>query len=399
MDKGQRKKLIVIAVIALIVTNILTFCLTTGANVALGNKVILNVDSTEMADGLKKLVSLKGHIDKEYYKDIDDTTLMEGAMKGMFESTGDPYSGYYTEEEFQKLMESSTGTYSGIGVVVTEDESATTTVVTPYKNTPAGDAGMQIGDKIVKVNGEDVSGKGSEYTVSLMRGDPGTEVEVTVLRDGQEQTFNLTRQSIDTPTADSKVIDGIGYISISEFTNKTSEDFNAELENLLSQHISGLIIDLRYNGGGVVTSAVAVADRLLGDTTVVYTVDKDGSRKDYTSTGEVKLDLPMAVLVNEGTASSSEILSGAIQDTGAGQLIGTQTFGKGIVQEVVPLKDKSGYKLTNAEYFTPNGRNINEKGLTPDVAVSQNEAYKNTLNVPEDQDLQLQKALEILKGK
>jgi len=142
-----------------------------------------------------------------------------------------------------------------------------------------------------------------------------------------------------------------------------------------------------------------VADRLLGDTTVVSTVDKDGSRKDYTSTGEVKLDLPMAVLVNEGTASSSEILSGAIQDTGAGQLIGTQTFGKGIVQEVVPLKDKSGYKLTKAEYFTPNGRNINEKGLTPDVAVSQNEAYKNTLNVPEDQDLQLQKALEILKGK
>ncbi|MEG0379833.1 MAG: S41 family peptidase, partial [Eubacterium sp.] len=312
--------------------------------------------------------------------------------------TGDKYSAYYTEEEFQKLMESSTGTYSGIGIVVTEDENGTTTVVTPYRNTPAANAGVQINDKIIKVNGEDVSAKGSEYTVSLMRGEAGTPVEVTILRDGQEQTMNLTRQNIDTPTVDSKVIDGMGYIVISEFTNKTSDDFNAQLETLLSQNISGLIIDLRYNGGGVVPSAVAVADRLLGETNVVYTVEKDGKRKDYNSTDEVKLNLPIMVLVNEGTASSSEILAGAIQDTKSGKLIGTQTFGKGIVQEVVPLKDKTGYKLTNAEYFTPNGNNIDQKGLTPDTVVEQNEAYKNTLNVPEDQDIQLQKAIELLKN-
>lgn len=398
MNKGQKTKCIVIAVIVLIITNLATFYFTLNGNIVFGNKVVLETDSQEMANGLQKLVSLKRHIDAEYYKDVDDKTLMEGAMKGLFEATGDKYSAYYTEEEFQKLMESSTGTYSGIGIVVTEDENGTTTVVTPYRNTPAANAGIQINDKIIKVNGEDVSTKGSEYTVSLMRGEAGTPVEITILRDGQEQNLNLTRQNIDTPTVDSKVIDGMGYIVISEFTNKTSDDFNTQLEALLGQNIGGLIIDLRYNGGGVVPSAVAVADRLLGETTVVYTVEKDGKRKDYDSTDEVKLNLPVMVLVNEGTASSSEILAGAIQDTKSGKLIGTQTFGKGIVQEVVPLKDKTGYKLTNAEYFTPNGNNIDQKGLAPDIVVEQNEAYKNTLNVPEDQDTQLQKAMELLKN-
>ncbi|MEG1694684.1 MAG: S41 family peptidase [Eubacterium sp.] len=386
-----------IGIIVIVITNFLTFYLTANGNLSLGNKVVLDVNSQEMADGLRKLVTLKAHIDKEYYKDVDDTVLIEGAMKGMFEATGDKYSGYYPKEEFKKLMETSTGTYSGIGVVVTEDDNGTTTVVTPYKKTPAGEAGVQIGDKIIKVNDEDVSTKGVDYTVNLMRGEPGTPVNVTVFRESGEQTFNLTRQQINTPTVDSKVSGSTGIIAITEFTEKTSDDFNEQLDALLAQNITGLIIDLRYNGGGLVTSSVAIADRLLGETTVVYTVDKNGKRKDYNSTEDVKLELPIAMLVNEGTASASEILSGAIQDTKAGTLIGNQTFGKGIVQEVVPLKDDSGYKLTNAEYFTPAGRNINEKGLTPDVGVDQSEEYKKILNVPEERDLQLQKAFEVLQ--
>ncbi len=410
-----------------------------------GNRVVVTANNEETARGLQKLAFLKEKIDETYYQDIDDQVLLEGAMKGMFEATGDQYSGYFdqeafqnlmetstgsfsgigvvvTEDEnqttmvvtpykntdqysgyfdqeaFQNLMETSTGSFSGIGVVVTEDENQTTMVVTPYKNTPAGNAGVQSGDKIIAVNDEDVTGKGMDYTVDLMRGEAGTPVKISVQRGEETHSFDLVREQIDTPTVDSKNIDGIGYISISEFTQKTSEDFNTQLDALLAQNISGLIIDLRYNGGGLITSSVAVADRLLGDTEIVYTVNKNGDRKDYRSTADVQLDIPLVVLVNEGTASASEILSGAIQDTGKGTLLGTKTFGKGIVQDVVPLSDGSGYRLTSATYFTPNGRSIHGEGLTPDVVVDQNEAYQKVLNVPEDQDVQLQNALGLFRN-
>ncbi|MDO4288709.1 MAG: S41 family peptidase [Eubacterium sp.] len=396
MEKSQRRKYIVIAVLLVLVTNAATIFLIESGLVTIGNRVVVTANSQETARGLQKLAFLKEKIDSSYYQDVDDNTLMEGAMKGLFEATGDEYSAYYNAEDFEKLMETSTGSFSGIGVVVTQDENATTTVVTPYKNTPAGNAGIEAGDKIVAVDGEDVTGKGMDYAVSLMRGEAGTPVSVTVLRGETTLTFDLTREDIDTPTVDSKNINGIGYIAITEFTLKTSEDFNTQLDELLSQNITGLVIDLRYNGGGLVTSAVAVADRLLGDTEVVYTIDKQGNRRDYKSTGDVQLDIPMVVLVNGSTASASEILSGAIQDTGAGTLVGTKTFGKGIVQDVVPLSDGSGYKVTSATYYTPNGRSIHGTGLEPDVAVEQNAEYQNTLNVPEDQDTQLQKALEVL---
>ena len=398
MEKLKRKKYIVITVLLILVTNAASIFLIESGLVTIGDRVVVTAGDQETARGLQKLAFLKEKIDDSYYQDVDSNTLMEGAMKGLFEATGDQYSGYYNEEEFTKLMETSTGSFSGIGVVVTEDETGTAMVVTPYKNTPAGNAGVQAGDRIVAVNGEDVTGKGIDHAVNLMRGDAGTPVSITVERNGASQTFDLTREDIDTPTVDSKNMDGIGYIAITEFTQKTSDDFNAQLDALMAQNITGLVIDLRYNGGGLVTSAVAVADRLLGDTEVVYTVNKQGDRKDYKSTGDVKLNIPIAVLVNGGTASASEILSGAIQDTGAGKLVGTKTFGKGIVQDVVPLSDGSGYKVTSASYYTPKGRSIHGVGLEPDVAVDQNPEYQNTLTVPEDQDIQLQKALEILRN-
>ena len=398
MEKSQKRKYILVAVLLILLTNAVTVFLISSGVITIGNRVVVTANNEETARGLQKLAFLKEKIDETYYQDIDDQVLLEGAMKGMFEATGDQYSGYFDQEAFQNLMETSTGSFSGIGVVVTEDENQTTMVVTPYKNTPAGNAGVQSGDKIIAVNDEDVTGKGMDYTVDLMRGEAGTPVKITVQRGEEPHSFDLVREQIDTPTVDSKNIDGIGYISISEFTQKTSEDFNTQLDALLAQNISGLIIDLRYNGGGLITSSVAVADRLLGDTEIVYTVNKNGDRKDYRSTADVQLDIPLVVLVNEGTASASEILSGAIQDTGKGTLLGTKTFGKGIVQDVVPLSDGSGYRLTSATYFTPNGRSIHGEGLTPDVVVDQNEAYQKVLNVPEDQDVQLQNALGLFRN-
>ena len=396
---SQNKKTVILIVVLLVTTNIATYFLTVNGILSFDNSYVLSTHSATGATEAQKLLDLDEVIQSRYYQDVDETALMENAIKGMFSAIGDKYSAYYTKDEFTALMESSTGTYEGIGVTVTEDDSKNTVVVSAFKDSPAGNAGMVSNDVIVKVDGEDVQGKGMDYVVSKMRGTAGTNVSVTVSRNGEEKTFELTREAIDEDTVASQVLDGdVGYIQITQFTEKTADDFKSQLSDLQSKGIKYLIIDLRDNGGGLVDSSVAVADRLLGDTEVVYTVDKSGKRQDYKSTADVKLDLPMVVLVNGGTASASEILSGAIQDTAAGTLIGTKTFGKGIVQEIHPLSDGSGYKLTIAQYFTPKGRNIHGVGLTPDITVEQNDAYKDSLYVPQDQDTQLQKALETLKG-
>ncbi|MEG1432638.1 S41 family peptidase [Eubacterium sp.] len=398
--KKRKINLTVVFVLVLILSNLGTYFLAVNGVFNGKNSVTIKTDSQTISSGLQKIASLEKKIQSDYYKDVDEQALMDGAIKGMFDAIGDEYSAYYTKDEYTKLMESTTGSFEGIGVVVTEDGNKNTIVVTPYKDTPAGNAGIQTGDTIIKVDGEDVTGKGMDYAVSKMRGTAGTPVKVTVSRDGQEIDFNLTRDTIDTKTVDSKVLgNNIGYIEISQFTETTGEEFKQQMDDLMAQGIQGLVIDLRYNGGGLVDQSVEVADRLLGQTEVVYTVDKQGNRKDYRATSEDQVTVPVTVLVNEGTASASEILAGAIQDTQAGTLIGTKTFGKGIVQEVISLMDGTGYKLTNAEYFTPNGRNIHGVGLTPDVEINQNESYKDTLVVPEDQDTQLQKALEVLQSK
>jgi len=340
---------------------------------------------------------LKEQIGAEYYKDVDDETLMEGAIKGMFESLDDPYSIYFTNEEFKTYMESATGVYEGVGIVVSEDENGYTIVIAPQKGTPADEAGIKTGDKIIKVNGEDVSTIGSEEVVMRVRGPADTTVDVTIARGEEVIDLTLTRKSIEVKTVDSRVIGNTGYIQITEFTNNTATDFTAQLDELMAQNISGLVIDLRGNPGGGVAEAVAIADRLLGNTTVVYTVDKQGKRTDYNSDDTVSLALPMAVLVDGGSASSSEILAGALQDTGAATLVGVKTFGKGIVQEVVGIKDGGGFKVTNSEYFTPNGNNIHEKGLEPNVLIEATDFMKNNIFTDEE-DVQLQKALETLNN-
>ncbi|AFA49292.1 S41 family peptidase [Acetobacterium woodii] len=395
MENKSKKIKAIIVVVVLIMTNIITFTVATTGSFLLGNKLIVNVDSSETAAGVRKLLALKGQISSEYYKNVDNTTLFDGAIKGMFDSLGDPYSAYFTSEEFSKYMEMATGVYEGIGVVVTEDAQGYTYVVASQKGTPADAAGIKTGDKIIKVDGEDVSTIGSDLVVSKVKGPANTPVKITIARGDEIIEMDLVRQTIETNTVDSRVIGDKGYIQISEFADKTATDFKTQLNALLEQNITGLVIDLRSNPGGGVNQAVEIADRLLGDTMVVYTVDREGHKTEYKSDATEQLNLPMVVLVDGGSASSAEILAGALKDTGAAQLVGTKTFGKGIVQEVIGLTDGGGFKVTNSEYFTPNGINIQGTGLEPNVVIEATDYMKNNAFTDEE-DVQLQKALEIL---
>ena len=395
MENKQNKTKLVVIIVVLIITNMITFAVATTSNVLLGNKMIITVDSNETAAGIKKLLVLKEQIASEYYQDVNNTTLIDGAIKGMFESLGDPYSTYYTSEEFSKYMEMATGSYEGIGVVVAEDEQGYTYVIAPQKGTPADAAGIKTGDKIIKVDGEDVSTIGADAVVAKVKGPADSMVNITIARGEEIIDLELVRKTIEAVTVRSRVIGDKGYIQISEFTDKTADDFETQINELMAQNITGLVIDLRSNPGGGVKEAVEIADRILGQTVVVYTVDKKGNKTDYTSDGEEQLSLPMVALVDGGTASSAEILAGALQDTGAAQLVGTKTFGKGIVQEVISLTDGGGFKVTNSEYFTPNGNNIHEKGLEPNIVIEATDFMMNNIFTDEE-DVQLQKALEVL---
>jgi len=395
MENNNKRRWIILVVVLLLVTNMITFVFTNAGNLVLGNKVMINADSQETVNGINKLLELKKQIGAEYYKDVNDKTLMEGAIKGMFGSLNDPYSTYFTSDEFKSYMESATGVYEGVGIVVSEDKNGITTVIAPQKGTPADEAGIKTGDKIIKVNGEDVTTLGSEAVVMRVRGPADTTVDISLARGEEIIDLILTRKAIEAKTVDSRVIGNKGYIQISEFTNNTAVDFTTQLDELLAQNINGLVIDLRGNPGGGVNEAVTIADRLLGKTTVVYTVDKQGKRTDYNSDDTQSLALPMVVLIDGGSASSAEILAGALQDTGVATLVGTKSFGKGIVQEVIGTKDGAGFKVTNSEYFTPNGNNIQGKGLEPTVAIEANDFMKHNI-FTDAEDVQLQKALETL---
>lgn len=396
--KKNKKKWLWLLVAILIFTNVFTFALATSGSLIFGNRMLITVDDEETKNGIIKLLALKGQIEDEYYQDVDSKVLMEGAIKGMFESLDDPYSAYFTQEEYESYMASATGIYEGIGVVVSEDDNQNTFVIAPQKGTPADEAGIQTGDQIIRVDGEDVTTLGVDEVVSRVRGPAESQVTVTIARDGQEMDFTLTRSSIETKTVDSRVIDGIGYIQISEFASNTAEEFNNQLDSLLTQNISGLVIDLRSNPGGNVQVAVDIADRLLGETVVVYTEDKDGNRTDYKSDATEQLNLPMAVLVDGGSASSSEILAGALQDTQAATLVGTTTYGKGVVQIIKGLDSEGGFKVTNSEYFTPNGRNIQGVGLEPDITIEATDYMINNYFTDEE-DVQLQQALDVIRQK
>jgi len=387
------------AIILVIVTAFGTFVVTNTIAISLGNKVVIAQKDFEAIKSLDKLMGLKEYIKSNYVEGAEDNKLIEGAIKGMFESLGDPYSVYMTKEEFKNFNESTKGSYGGIGVIVSRSEDGYVTVVAPIEDTPGEKAGLKTNDKIIKVDDKDIVGIDLEEAVALMKGKKGTKVTLTVMRDNvrEPKVFVITREEIILKTVKSNMMENnIGYIRITMFDEDTGSEFKKALKALTSQNMKGLILDLRQNPGGFINQCVDVADELLDEGLVVYTEDKEKKREDYKS-DKGKLEVPFVVLIDEGSASASEIVSGAVKDRKAGLLIGVKTFGKGLVQSIEQLKDGSGIKLTTQKYYTPNGISINKVGIQPDIEVKALEAGEG--QKPEDvKDVQLERAVaELLK--
>lgn len=339
-----------------------------------------------------KMEELNHYIDQYYLFDYEEEDVENGIYKGLMAGLGDVYTGYYTPEEYASFMESSNGSYSGIGAVLQQDyTTGIIQVVRAFAGSPAEEAGMQTGDILYKVEGEEVTGKDLSLVVTDLKGEEGTEVHISIMRDGETIDLTLVRRSIEVPTVEHELLDDqIGYIAITEFDDVTDDQFLAAMDDLEAQGMKKLIIDLRNNGGGLVDVTCTILDRLLPEGLIVYTEDKNGERQEEFSDAENYFAGDMAVLVNGNSASASEIFAGAIKDYGVGTLIGTQTFGKGIVQSLFPLSDGSAIKITVSRYYTPEGNNIHGVGITPDIILE--------LDENSEEDNQLQKAIEVLSN-
>lgn len=346
---------------------------------------------------INKLANLIG--DEFFLNEVTDEELETGLYRGLLSSLGDVYSEYYTPEEFQELMTDSSGIYFGIGAYVSMDKETNLPKISGvFKNSPAEEAGLRTDDIIYMVDGELTYGLTLSEAVSRIRGEEYTQVMLTIVRDGEQLEKQVTRRQVEHPTVESEMLsDGMGYLRIVEFDTVTSAQFLEAMDELYSKGMKGLILDLRGNPGGNLSTVVEIAQNLLPKGLIVYTEDKEKHREEYKCKGDKEIQIPMVVLVDSNSASAAEILSGAIQDYGKGTLIGTKTYGKGIVQSIIPLRDGSAIKITTSGYFTPNGRNIHKIGIEPDIVCEfDGELYYDTKNPI---DNQLEKAKEVLAGK
>ncbi len=350
-----------------------------------------------------KLTFLQKLVDEYYLKNVNDVSFEDGIYKGFIASLQDPYSVYYTKDEYKSLMESSSGVYCGIGATVSQDaKTGVITIVKPFSTGPAYKAGVLPGDVLYKVNDDEVTGVDLTQVVGKMKGEEGTKVNISVVRQGKSEPlkYTLTRQKIEIPTIEYKMLDNkIGYITITEFDEITVDQFVEAVDQLEAGGMKGLIVDVRNNPGGLLSSVVKILDRILPPELVVYTEDKAGNREDEKAVDKKKVSVPMAVLMNGQSASASEIFAGALQDYKVATLVGTTSFGKGIVQKVIPLSDGTAVKLTISKYYTPNGRNIHGTGIKPDVEVKLSDDLMKKVVIPIDQDNQLQEAIKTVKNK
>ncbi|MCH5272640.1 MAG: S41 family peptidase [Lachnospiraceae bacterium] len=354
-------------------------------------------------DFLAKANYLKILIDMYFWKDVDDEDLYEGMYRGLLDALDDPYSCYYTKEEYAELMESVEGVYCGIGALVNQSASTKViTIVRPFVNGPAYNAGVLPGDILTRIDGEDVSDWDLNLAVKRMKGGQGTTVDVQVWRSAENEYVDLTiiRDLIEVETVTYEMLeDSIGYIYIMEFDEVTADQFETALNALKKQGMKGLVIDIRDNPGGLLTTVCDMLDMFIEEGLIVYTLDKYEYKEEIKATPGSIGELPMAVLVNGNSASASEIFSGALQDYGLATIVGTQSFGKGIVQSILPLADGSAVKMTVSTYYTPAGRSIHGLGITPDVKVELDEELKQLVVIPLSADNQLQAAIGEVKKK
>jgi len=351
----------------------------------------------------EKLELIMELVDAYYYEDVDQEEMLESAAIGLTAGVGDVYTNYFTKEDMEAFNEETEGEYAGIGCQLLADSSdQLITITRVFKGSPAEEVGMRSGDKIVYVNDVYYSAYEMDAAVDVMRGTPGESVKITVMRGLDTIDFDVTRKVININYVEHQILEGnIGYVLVYDFLGQAVEGFAEALEAFKAANVGGMIIDLRNNGGGLLDASVEMADMILPEGVVVSLRDKLGSEENFTTGDEVYYDVPMVLLVNGYSASASEILAGAVRDHEAGMLVGTKTFGKGVVQSVIDFPDGSGLKLTTARYYTPSGECIHEIGIEPHVMVELDEDAVTTYginNLPHDRDAQLQKAIEMLKN-
>lgn len=339
---------------------------------------------------LMRFITAYRFIETKYVNDTDDVKLIDGAIDGMVKSLNDPHSNYLSPKMYKTLMEQTEGSFAGIGVVMGMDNEQKIHIVAIMENSPGQKAGLQEGDEILAVDGVPVTQMAFDEVATHVRGQAGTDVVLTIMRDNANQDITITRDNIKLKTVGHKMLDNnIGYIQIVSFSEDTANEFNEAYNDLKNQGMKALVLDLRNNPGGLLTTCVEIAKKLVPKGEIVSIVDKQGNKETYSSSLEAP-EYPLVVLINKNSASASEILSGAIQDTKAGTIIGNTSYGKGSVQTILPMFEDDAVKLTIAKYYTPSGRSIDGTGITPDIEINLDENATS--------DTQLDKALEILKA-
>lgn len=372
-----------------------------GGGIFGGCYVLSNKDHAVNQESVQKAKAIESLIDKYYLDKIDNDELESYLYKGLMAGLGDPYSTYYTAEEYKELTEDTEGVYRGIGVTMQKDVSTgAVTVVKCFEGAPGAEAGLQPQDQLVKVNGEDITDKELSEVVKMIKTSESDTVTLTILREGESdyREVEVTLDTVEAPMVEHEMLDNkIGYITINQFAETTASQYETALEDLNNQGMERLIVDVRDNPGGLLTSVCDVLDSMLPEELLVYTEDKNGKKSEYNATGTDQFDKPMVILVNGNSASAAEIFSGALQDYKVAKLVGTTTFGKGIVQQIFNLSDGSAVKMTISKYYTPSGRCIHGTGLEPDIEVDLPDELKNQVSIDKSEDTQLQKAIETVK--
>lgn len=350
----------------------------------------------------EKLSIFDMYVDNYYLNEVDEEKVVDGIYDGYLKGLDDPYAEYYSAKEYNDLMEEDSGEYQGIGVLIYEDpDTGYPTIDGVFRDSPAFKAGIEVGDRIISVNDRETIDMDLQEVVNEIRRSDKKTADIKIYRDGNVKEFTVKKEKVQIETVEYEMKENqIGYIAVTQFIDNTDELFEDALKDLEKQKMKGLIIDLRNNGGGLVNTCTNMLSRLVpeGDL-LVYTQDKQGNRNEYKSTSKETVDVPMVILVNGNSASASEIMTGCLKDYGLAKVVGSKTYGKGIVQNIFPLSDGSALKFTTAKYYTPNGKNIHEIGIEPDVKVElDDEGYRNALE-DESKDTQLKKAMEILNKK
>ena len=400
MEGKIRRQKIYRVVMIVILTVVITFMVTTIVMYNKFNNLYASDSNTSNSTNtsneyslVQTLQTFKTMINQLYIGDIDEESMLEGAIKGYVEGLGDPYTEYLTKEEMEEFTEETNSEYVGIGVYVGNDTvNNTILVVGVMKSSPAEEAGIQIGDVIEKIDGVAYTGKQLDEATKVLKAEEGTTATLTIRRDNEEKELTVVRRKITVQHVASEMLENnIAYIQIDSFDANVASSFEEQITSLMNNGATGIIIDLRNNGGGIVDEATGIADLFLdkGETILITKSKKENNEEETKSERDpIVKDIPVVILVNEATASASEILAGALKDNYGATIIGKQTYGKGVIQTLYTLTDGSGIKITTEEYYTPNHNQINEVGITPDIEV----------DITENEDTQLQRAIEVLLG-